>query len=291
MRNSFTYGYPVIESILSILPICDEFIAVVGDSDDGTREAVEAIGSEKIRIIDTIWPQPIPKGGKTFADQSHIGLKACKGDWVFHIQSDEVVHERDLPAIKEAMHAHLNDVKVEGFLFNFLHFIGDYKHIQTTRRLHRCEIRIVRNRKDIYPYKDSQGFRAYRSYEHYQQNHKGRKLSVKDLNVPIFHYSGCRHPDLMLGKIKQFYKHYHTEQDVKRLFEKYITFDFYTLIDILEDFRGTHPAVMSNKVNSQDWEFAYNPAKSTFSMRHRLLYYFEKLTGWRIGEYRNYKII
>lgn len=45
IRNGFSYQYPFVESIKSALPIVDEMIVVVGDSTDGTREAVEAIGS------------------------------------------------------------------------------------------------------------------------------------------------------------------------------------------------------------------------------------------------------
>jgi hypothetical protein len=189
------------------------------------------------------------------------------------------------------MEEHLNHKEVEGFLFDFIHFIGDYKHIQTTRRFHRREIRIIRNREDIYPYKDSQGFRSYTSEEDYQNNRNGRKLNVKLLNVPVFHYAASRNPDLMLGKIKQFYRHYRTEENVEKVFKDYKTFDFTTIIDVLEDFNDSHPAVMKKKIESQDWEFTYDPSKSTFSPRHRLLYHIEKLTGWRIGEYRNYKII
>ena len=163
MRNSFKYGYPVIESIKSILPVCDEFIAVIGKSDDGTREAIEAIGSDKIRIIDTEWDDQLTKGGKVFAQQANIGLRAATGDWAFHIQSDEVFHEDELPEIQQAMLENLDNQQVEGFLFNFLHFIGDYKHIGTTRKWHRREIRIVRNNPNVYSYKDSQGFRAYPS--------------------------------------------------------------------------------------------------------------------------------
>ena len=122
MRNSFKYGYPVIESIKSILPICDEFIAVIGDSDDGTREATQAIGSDKIRIIDTVWDDTMRHGGKIFAKQTNIGLKAITGDWGFHLQSDEVIHERDLDSIYKGMKDQLNNDKVEGFLFNFLPF-------------------------------------------------------------------------------------------------------------------------------------------------------------------------
>ncbi len=51
IRNGTLLGYPFIESILSALPICDEFIVAVGDSEDDTLARIQAIGSNKIRII------------------------------------------------------------------------------------------------------------------------------------------------------------------------------------------------------------------------------------------------
>jgi len=291
MRNSFKYGYPVIESIKSILPICDEFIAVVGKSDDGTREAIVAIGSDKIRIIDTEWDDELIKGGKVFAQQANIGLKAVTGDWAFHIQSDEVFHEDDLAEIKNAMETHLEDKKVEGFLFNFIHFIGDYKHIGTTRKWHRREIRIIRNDPSFYSYKDSQGFRSYPSLIDYQNETNSRKLKVKLLHARIFHYSYCRNPDLLLGKVKRFSSYYQPEEKTKEQYSSYKTFDFETVADILAAFNESHPATMKETITAQDWVFKHNPYKIDLSPRRMMLHRIEKITGWRIGEYKNYKLL
>lgn len=291
MRNSFRYGYPVIESIKSILPICDEFIAVVGKSEDGTREAIEAIGSDKIRIIDTIWDDDLVRGGKVFAQQANIGLRAVTGDWAFHIQSDEVFHEKDLPAIRQAMEDDLENRSVEGFMFDFYHFIGDYRHIGTTRRWHRREIRIVRNRSDIYSYKDSQGFRVYPSIQDYESQAHSRKLNVKLLSARIFHYSYCRNPDLLLGKVKRFTNYYQPEEKTAEQYAAYQTFDFSTVADILAPFNESHPATMHNTISAQDWVFTHNPKKIALSFRRLMLHRIEQLTGWRIGEYKNYKLI
>jgi glycosyltransferase involved in cell wall biosynthesis len=291
MRNSFLYGYPVIESIKSILPICDEFIAVVGKSDDQTRSAIEAIGSDKIRIIDTIWDDDLVTGGKVFAQQANIGLKAATGDWVFHIQSDEVFHEADLPEIHDAMVKNLDDKQVEGFVFNFLHFIGDYKHIGTTRKWHRREIRIVRNLPDVYSYKDSQGFRIYPTPADYEAQQNGRKLNVKLLNAKIFHYSYCRNPVKLAGKAKSFSSFYQSKEQNEAQFEGYNTFDFETVADILAEFSDSHPKTMSETIAAQDWVFKHNPNKIALSPRRLFLHRIEKLIGWRIGEYKNYKII
>ena len=291
MRNSFKYGYPVIESIKSILPICDEFIAVVGKSDDGTREAIVAIGSDKIRIIDTEWDDELIKGGKVFAQQANIGLKAVTGDWAFHIQSDEVFHEDDLAEIKNAMEIHLEDKKIEGFLFNFIHFIGDYKHRGTTRKWHRREIRIIRNDPSFYSYKDSQGFRSYPTLTDYQNETNSRKLKVKLLNARIFHYSYCRNPDLLLGKVKRFSSYYQPEEKTTEQYASYKTFDFETVADILAPFNESHPATMKETIAAQDWIFKHNPNKIDLSPRRMMLHRIEKIIGWRIGEYKNYKLL
>lgn len=288
MRNSFKYGYPVIESIKSILPICDEFIAVVGKSDDGTREAIEAIGSAKIRIIDTEWDDQLTKGGKVFAQQANIGLKAVTGDWAFHIQSDEVFHEDDLQEIQQAMKDNMNDNKVEGFLFNFLHFIGDYKHIGTTRKWHRREIRIIRNDPTFYSYKDSQGFRSYPSLADYENNTNSRKLNVKLLKARIFHYSYCRDPYLLTGKVKRFTSYYQTGVNFDHAPEP---FDFNTVADILAPFNESHPETMQSTIAAQKWTFKHDATRIALSPRRLFLHRVEQVIGWRIGEYKNYKII
>ncbi len=46
--------YPFLQSIQSVLPVVDEFVVVVGDSTDGTRDAILKL-SPKIRIVDTVW--------------------------------------------------------------------------------------------------------------------------------------------------------------------------------------------------------------------------------------------
>ena len=99
IRNSFKYEYPFLQSIQSVLPICDEFVIAVGDSDDGTKEAINNIGNSKIKIIDTIWDERLRTNGKIFAQQANIALKQITGDWAFHIQADEVIHEKDLNKI------------------------------------------------------------------------------------------------------------------------------------------------------------------------------------------------
>ena len=68
VRNATKYYFPIKESILSILPIVDEFIVALGDcdSDDKTREEIESINSDKIKIIDRVWSERDFIDGKVF---------------------------------------------------------------------------------------------------------------------------------------------------------------------------------------------------------------------------------
>jgi hypothetical protein len=58
IRNAEKYDYPIVEAISSILPLCDEVVVAVGNSEDSTRAWVEALGP-KIRIVDTVWDDEI----------------------------------------------------------------------------------------------------------------------------------------------------------------------------------------------------------------------------------------
>ena len=105
IRNAVKYDYPVVESIRSILPICDEFIVAVGESEDETRELVASIAPDKIKIIDTKWDLSLRTGGRVLADETNKALEAISPDtdWAFYIQADEVMHEQWLPHLVEVM--------------------------------------------------------------------------------------------------------------------------------------------------------------------------------------------
>ena len=120
-RNAEKLYYPIKESILSILPIVDEFIVALGkgDEDDQSRELIESIGDKKIKIIDTVWDDTLREGGKVLALETNKALRAVSpdSDWCFYLQGDEVIHEKYLPDIRHSMENYLDDTKVEGLLF------------------------------------------------------------------------------------------------------------------------------------------------------------------------------
>ncbi len=290
IRNGFKYDYPFLESIQSILPICDEFVIAVGDSNDGTKEAIEKLNSSKIKIIDTIWDDNLRYKGKIFSQQANIALDNITGDWGFHIQADEIIHEKDLDKIKDTILKYYDNKQVEGILFDFLNFWGNYNYIRTLRKIHRYEIRIIRNLKSIRSYKDSQGFRKYLSREDYEKGEKGKKLKVIKINVPVYHYNYVRSPKLMKKKSDYFHRFWHNDEWLKKNKNNKEQFNFND-IDELELFKGTHPKVMNKKTDSQNRKFVFDKTKTKISLKVKILNKIEKLTGWRIGENKNYILL
>jgi len=284
VRNGIKMGYPFIQSIQSILPLVDNVFVAVGDSTDGTRELIESLNNPKIHIIDTVWDNEKRANGEIFREQSNIGLERAKGDWCFHIQADEVIHEDAYEEIRKSIELADKQEDVDGVLFPFLHFWGDYQHIRNTRRTHAFEIRAFKNHRQIKSYKDSQGFRIFDE----KAPELGRKLTVIKTKAQIFHYSYTRNPKLMTQKTNYFHRFWHSD---KWLQENTTARDFdFNDVDVLEPFTASHPKCMTEVIAKKDWDFTYDPSRSRMSLKYRFLYKLEKWTGYRFFEYRNYTL-
>src|SRR5215472_18155517 len=83
--------------------------------------------------------------GYVYGQQKSIALFNCTGDWAFYLEGDEVVHENDLERIRGSMEKHLNDSRVEGFVFDYLHFYGNKNTIAWSPAWYRTAPRILRN--------------------------------------------------------------------------------------------------------------------------------------------------
>ena len=95
IRNGSSLGYPFIESIKSILPICDEFIVAIGRSEDDTLKKILALRSKKIKIIETSWNENISDRGFVYAQQKMIAQYNCSGDWAFYLEGDVIIDPKD----------------------------------------------------------------------------------------------------------------------------------------------------------------------------------------------------
>lgn len=281
IKNAVKNDYPIKEAILSILPVVDEMIVSVGDSDDDTESLIRSIASEKIKIVHSVWDPAIKTGGSILAVETNKAFEhiAPDSDWAFYIQGDEIVHEKYHSAILAAAEKHKDDTAVEGLLFNYLHFYGTYDYVGDSRRWYHKEVRIVRNDKTISSYKDAQGFRK-----------QGKKIRVKQIDAFIYHYGWVKSPQQMLQKQKNTVEFWSDQQEWNSSIQSQQVFDF-SDFDSLEKFPGTHPSVMYQRVKEKNWQVELDVNQKRFSLKEKVLYWFEKKTGKRLFDFRNYRII
>jgi hypothetical protein len=304
VKNGIKLYYPVVEMICSILPIVDEFIIAIGKSDDDTRERVASLGDPKIKIIDTNWDlEKYPRGMEN-AHQTDIAKNACSGDWLFYLQADEVVHEKYLPEILSACKKYKDDKEVEGLLFNYLHFWGDYNHIQTGHGWYPHEIRIIRNESDIHSWESAQSFRKIPDFDgvNYRQKEGTYKIKVALIDAYIYHYGWVRPPHLMVNKKKALDTIHKGAMRTELMYQQQAAEFDYGPLNRLELFRGTHPHVMRKMISKMDWsnklQYFGKPDPNRKPHKHeklkyRFLSFIEKRfnNGNQVGGFKNYKLV
>lgn len=278
-RNLVQADYPLKEALYSVLPLCDEMVIAVGNSEDGTKNYIESFNEPKIRLFDTIWDDSKRVGGVVLADETNKAMDQVSedADWLVYIQADECLHEKYLPAVRAAMEQYLHDDAVDALLFDYLHFYGNYTMVGDSRRWYRQEIRIIKNHRNIRSWKDAQGFRTA----------DGKKLRVAKINACIYHYGWVKHPKYQQQKQAQFHRLWHDDNYMEKNVLGVEEFDYGT-IDSLKHFQGTHPAVMQERIQRMDWTFDVDPTKKNFGVKAKFLHWIEQKTGWRVGEYKNF---
>jgi hypothetical protein len=303
VRNGTKLYYPVRASIESILPIVDEFVIALGnsDADDHTWEEIQKIESDKIKIIHTEWDIEKYPGGGEYAHQTDIAKEYCKGDWLFYLQSDEVIHEKYLPAIRNRCIELLKNTAVEGLLFDYKHFWGDYSHYIVSHAWYPKEIRIIRNNPEIHSWRDAQSFRRIPGFDgvNYFQKENTYKLTVAQVNGCVYHYGWVRPPELMQKKRVSFETHMQGgEKAVLNLKDEPEVFNYGNLSK-LKVFRDTHPEVMKDFIKRFNWKHQLFPDNVKLKkhkhdkIKYLLLSFIEQnvLKGNQIAGFKNYDLI
>lgn len=282
-RNAVLYDYPVVEAITSILPIVDEMIVLVGKSEDNTEDLIRSIQSDKVKIHHSIWDENLKKGGVVLAIETDkaFQLISKESDWAFYIQADEVIHEKYHDVIRKTAELYKDDKNVEGLLFNYLHFYGTYDYVADSRKWYHKEVRVIRNDKGIHAYRDAQGFRR-----------GAKKINVKPVDATVYHYGWVKNPRKMKEKLKKIQELWLDTIDDPTNIERRSgeIFDFNNF-DSLKHFENEHPAVMRKRIEEKNWNINLDISKKKFTTKEKLLYWYEKKTGKRLFDFRNYKII
>jgi glycosyltransferase involved in cell wall biosynthesis len=277
IKNGQILGYPFIQSIQSILPIVDEFVINVGQSEDNTLELIQSIGNPKIRIIQSKWNDNMHDRGYVYGQQKMIAQFNCTGDWAFYIEGDEVYHEDDLDKIKASMQAHVDDPDVEALVFDFYHLYGNANSYLDSPGWYRSEARIIKN--------------SVRSYAPdglfwlvLDSNKRGRYPKAKHTGAHCYHYGWVRSEEQMNLKSEKVQKYWGG---------KPVKID-YSQMDqsIIKEFSGSHPKIVKNWLPKDQGIYQadpnYEPTKK--QKKHRLMLKLEKLFGLELSK-KHYKLV
>ncbi len=284
VRNGVQFDYPFLESWRSVLPLVDELILNIGISDDQSLEVAKKFAQEegmgKVKIFESEWPLHIPekkKSGLILSEQTNLALERCQHDWCLYIQADEVIHEEDYPVIRKSIED-ASKLGLDAVVFEYAHFYGSFNVIQKTRSSYRREMRVV---------KKSSGARSVGDAQSFLKN-GNQKLNAILTKARIFHYGWVRTPEAMKEKTEFMDKLYHGDQAAKTNAYQYKKFWG------LREYKGTHPKVMEDRIRSRGWNWDLKNSPFVFTLsdiKKVILDFYEKLTGHRPFEFRNYRLI
>lgn len=282
IRNAIVNDFPVLEAITSVLPVVDEMIVSIDKGDDDTDELIRSIQSPKLKIVYSTWDMTLRKGGEVYALETDKAIDhvSADTDWIFYIQADEVIHEQYYSVIRHTAEKYVQDKRVDGFLFKYLHFYGTYDYVGDSRKWYKDEIRIIRNDRSIHSYKDAQGFR--RGEE---------KLDVVRIDAEVYHYGWVKSPAQMKKKLKNIRRFYFADDKQLEAYMNEPDFFDYSEFDALRKFTGTHPQVMQQRIASRNWQVELDVSQKRMSFKDNLLYAFERFTGRRLFAFKNYRNI
>ena len=296
-RNAVRLLYPLVESIRSVLPLVDEMVVNVGRSDDGTLELVRGIGDPRIVIVESTWDETSLERGRVLAEQTDIALARCTGDACLYLQADEVIHEDDHPRIRDSLLRMQDDRRVEGLIFDYVHFYGSFHTVGTSRVWYRQEVRAFRSGLGVGSWKDAQGFRIWAPPPGFtgerprslKTGDPARKLQVARSGARVFHYGWVRPPERQEEKLAEFARLYHGADAGRGPVGRSFSYD---VEEKVRRFEGTHPAVMAARVAELDWPF--EPRARLLRpghIREDLLDILEGATGYWMGEYSNFELV
>lgn len=268
IRNATVLGYPYIDSLKSLLMLCDEVVVAVGDSVDDTLEQIQKIDDPRLRIISTTWNEKMQDRGYVYAQQKMIAQFNCTGDWVFYLEGDEIIHEEDIPLIRNQMQKYLDKKNIEALVFDYYHFYGNSDHIAISPRWYRQAPRILRN--TVRSWAPDGLFWVIMN-----ENKKGRYPNAALVGCHLYHYGHVRSVIAMNEKnkkVEQFWGNTPSE------FKGYGDVDPKSLTKFL----GTHPKIVENWLTtSSEKKFILNKNHilTTREKRHRVMMFLGKFLG------------
>ncbi len=283
VRNAEQRGYPVQASIRSILPLVDEFIVALGPCNDATEELIRAIDDPRIRIIPTTWNERMRNDcgfkGFNYGQQKSIALFNCTGDWAFYLEADEVLHEDDLPLIRQTLEKYDDDERVEALALNYLHFYGNAETIAWSPGWYRHATRVIRN---TIPAWGPKGL----FFTVLDTPRRGRYPRAVRCDARVFHYGWVRSEEQMADKAQAIETYFGATAKPRNIAIGRIDRSF------LQHYNGSHPATVQSWLPPSDGLFEPDPDyRPTYrDWRHRWMLRLERTFGFEYNR-SHYRLI
>ena len=272
IRNGTIFGFPYSESIRSVLPIVDEFVVNVGDSDDDTLEKIREIDDPKIRIIQSKWNDRMKVGGYVYGQQKMIAQFNCTGDWAFYLEGDEIVHEDDLEKIVDACRAYKDDERVEALTFDYCHFYGNANSYLDSPAWYRRAARIIKTSVRSYA-PDGLYWHVLTS-----KSKVSRYPKSAHTGASIYHYGWVRSEEemnLKSGNVQKYWNKNHRRIDYREIDQQ-----------IIREFEGSHPEIIRAWLPPEEGLFRADPDHKLTSRekKHRLMLLLERWFGLELSK-------
>lgn len=262
IRNGVRLNYPFMEVIRSVLPICDEFIVVAGDSDDETNETLATLNDPRVEVIHSRWSPLVTPRKCLLAQQTNIGLAYCSGRWCLFLQGNEVIHEKDLQHLRQLMEQHADNQEVEAMLVERRTFWGDFNHyVAAYPRRHKYTARVIRPNIGTYSIRDGMSFAIFDNFSTH-----GRYPRSIDTGADLYRYDYVHSVE---QQERKFSEAVHRSGTGVQADENYFN-QFYPR-QFIAPFTGTHPRVMHErqKAHPLDSSLDLGLSRTRLTLRER----------------------
>lgn len=242
IKQGIKYDYNFIESIRCLIDFCDEVVICYVESDDGTLDAIyENVFNYKnnVKIIKkrlAEWEELKPLGKERLSHFTNYAIEELKTDYVFNLQSDEMVTTDSYAWIRRAM-----EEGGEGYLCTRINLWKDPFHMLNVPHSRKpCSTEINRLTKTCY--------RAYDDSESIASPTTNKYLD----KIKVIHYGFVRKKEVHPEKIRHMQSDiFLTSPDSKLEGMNNFEWDRWFSEDDLLPFTEPHPALIQEWIKTR----------------------------------------
>ena len=185
LRNVIFLRYPLRQVLKSVAGLGEIVLSVDPTSEDSSVSYVHELSKEfNTKVIYSVWDlNNISRKGVEIGRQTDIAVEACTGEFIFSVQADEALHEKDFDLFRHCASQSI----VDAYSMTRLNFFGNTETVRIS-----WSVPIVRFfRKGTRTFGNGDGM-----------NTEGTGVCENLDNVFIYHYSRIGDPKIISSRIR-----------------------------------------------------------------------------------------